>query len=174
MALPTISRMAGTIPRNFREPGARYIFGNCSQELGNDSARQLSRFFPENTPVELVDDFYHRIRANEDHLYYLISIRCGLLSFRVGELIILESYSPHRCAHQFGLDQETPAWLSRPHNLSPNQKALRKCWSYLFEKRVLGLAFPSCQNHVMPPSLASIWIGILVGPPQYNCTSQRS
>lgn len=35
---------------------------------------------------------------------FLVSLRHGLLPLRLGGLVVLEPYMPHRCAHQFGLD----------------------------------------------------------------------
>lgn len=36
---------------------------------------------------------------------------------------------PHRCAHQFGLDQDIPFRISPPSTISAGSEGLARCWS---------------------------------------------
>ncbi|KAJ4813686.1 Plant mobile domain protein family [Rhynchospora pubera] len=47
---------------------------------------------------------------------FAIATRAGFLTTRIGDRVIAEVYSPHRCAWQFGYDQDIPATIvpSRP------------------------------------------------------------
>jgi hypothetical protein len=59
---------------------------------------------------------------------FLVSIRYGFLPLRIEDIVILEPYSPHRCAHQFGFDQDLPLSISRPAHLSATLENAGKCW----------------------------------------------
>jgi hypothetical protein len=72
------------------------------------------------------------IRARPIDLEYLISIRQGFLPLRLGSYMFIEPYSPHRCAHQFGLDQDIPASLSRPISLAADLEGIGWYYTYLF------------------------------------------
>jgi hypothetical protein len=72
------------------------------------------------------------IRDRLTDLEYLISIRQGFLPFRSGDHIFIEPYSPHRCAHQFGLDQDIPAPLLRPEFLAADLEGVGWCYTHLF------------------------------------------
>ena len=45
---------------------------------------------------------------------FLVSIHYGFLPLRLGDRIVLEPNMPHRCAHQFGLDQDIPFLVPVP------------------------------------------------------------
>lgn len=44
------------------------------------------------------------LRLGSPESGFLVSLRHGLLPLRLGSMVVLEPYMPHRCAHQFGLD----------------------------------------------------------------------
>jgi hypothetical protein len=73
------------------------------------------------------------IRDRLTDLEYLISIRQGFLPLRLGDHIFIEPYSPHRCAHQFGLDQDIPAPLLRPEFLTADLEGVGWCYTHLFQ-----------------------------------------
>lgn len=60
---------------------------------------------------------------------FLVSIRHGLLPLRLGDRIILEPYMPHRCAHQFGLDQDIPAMIYSSSAISADLEGFARCWA---------------------------------------------
>jgi hypothetical protein len=72
------------------------------------------------------------IRAKPTDLEYLISIRQGFLPLRLGSYMFLEPYSPHRCAHQFSLDQDIPAPLLRPISLTADLEGIGWCYTHIF------------------------------------------
>jgi len=55
---------------------------------------------------------------------FLVSIRYGFLPLRLGDRVVLEPYMPHRCAHQFGLDQDIPLLVPVPQDLSADLDSL--------------------------------------------------
>jgi hypothetical protein len=65
-------------------------------------------------------------------LEYLISICQGFLPLRLGSYLFIEPYSPHRCAHQFSLDQDIPAPLFRPVSLTADLEGITWCYTHLF------------------------------------------
>jgi hypothetical protein len=64
------------------------------------------------------------LRGQPDVLDYFISLRHGLLPLCIGDYTFIEPYSPHRCAHQFSLDQDVPAFLLRPESLAADLEGL--------------------------------------------------
>jgi hypothetical protein len=72
------------------------------------------------------------IRARPADLEYFINIRQGFLPLRLGSYMFIEPYSPHRCAHQFGLDQDILAPLPRPVALAADLEDIRWCYTHLF------------------------------------------
>jgi hypothetical protein len=61
-----------------------------------------------------------------------VSLRHGFLPLRIGDYAFIEPHSPHRCAHQFGLDQDVPTFLLRPESLAADLEGLGWCYSHLF------------------------------------------
>lgn len=108
---------------------------------------------------------------------FLVSIRHGLLPLRLGDRIILEPYMPHRCAHQFGLDQDIPAMIYSSSAISADLEGFARCWAtflrtgtgsrFLMPKTARVATFTAfycrwfhdlvqqCQSHP-PPYLVSI------------------
>jgi hypothetical protein len=72
------------------------------------------------------------LRGQPNILDYFISLRHRFLPLHIGDYAFIEPYSPHRCAHQFGLDQDMPAFLFRPKSLAVDLEGLGWCYSYLF------------------------------------------
>jgi hypothetical protein len=66
-------------------------------------------------------------------LEYFISIRQGFLPLRFGSYIFIKPCSPHRCAHQFGLDQDIQAPLLRPTSLAADLEGIGWCYTHLFQ-----------------------------------------
>lgn len=64
-----------------------------------------------------------------DDAEYLISLRPSWLPLRQGDHMILECYQPHRCAHQFGLDQMIPVTDFPLERLSLGLECLAACWT---------------------------------------------
>jgi hypothetical protein len=72
------------------------------------------------------------IRARPTDLEYLISIRQGFLPLRLCSYLFIEPYSPHRCAHQFGLDQDIPAPHLCPISLAADLEGIGWCYTHFF------------------------------------------
>jgi hypothetical protein len=72
------------------------------------------------------------IRARPADLEYLISIHQGFLPLKQSRHVFIEPYLPHRCAHQFGLDQDVPAPLLCPASLAADLEGVGWCYTHLF------------------------------------------
>jgi hypothetical protein len=72
------------------------------------------------------------IQTRPADLEYLISIRHGFLPLRLDSYVFIEPYSPHRCAHQFGLDQNIPTHLLRLAYLATDLEGVGWCYTHLF------------------------------------------
>jgi hypothetical protein len=75
------------------------------------------------------------LRDQPDVLDYFISLRRGFLPLRIGDYAFIEPYSPHRCAHQFGLDQGVPTFFFRPESLGVDLEGLGWCLLLLLSLR---------------------------------------
>jgi hypothetical protein len=64
------------------------------------------------------------LRGQPNVLDYFISLRHGFMPLRIADYAFIEPYSPRRCAHQFGLDQDVPAFLPRPEYLAADLEGL--------------------------------------------------
>jgi hypothetical protein len=76
------------------------------------------------------------VRGQLDVLDYFISFRHRFLPLCIGDYAFIEPYSPHRCAHQFDLDQDVPAFLLRPESLAADLEGLGWCYSHLFRLEI--------------------------------------
>jgi hypothetical protein len=64
--------------------------------------------------------------------WIILSAFARFLPLRIDDHAFIEPYSPHRCAHQFGLDQDVPAFLLRLEFLAADLEGLGWCYSHLF------------------------------------------
>jgi hypothetical protein len=116
--LPLLSDLAGVQPASLTSEVARYRFFRSQDHLRFSRDRLAARGVVRAADRVVVDSRVpsfdsSSIRARPTDLEYLISIRQGFLPLRLGSYIFIEPYSSHRCAHQFGLDQNIPAPLLR-------------------------------------------------------------
>jgi len=97
---------------NKRRPFPRHM------PIENDKEVKDWRLVPGKSPSIDLSDFE-----------FLISIRQSWLPLRMGgRAMILEVYSPHRFAHQFGYDQVIPGPGLARSALYPDLKTLSLCW----------------------------------------------
>lgn len=108
--LPAMHAMAGTLPRIFDDRGARGNFYWSKDDLDKCHARAHLSVLRKYSDCHLTDS-ESVMRSCPDLYDFLIFIRHGLLPLRIGELIILEPYYPHRCGRQFGYDMHVPVLL---------------------------------------------------------------
>jgi Plant mobile domain len=116
--LPLLSDLAGVQPASLTPEAARYRFFRSRDHLRFSRDRSVARGAARAVDRMVIDSRVpssdsSSIRARPIDLEYLISIRQGFLPLRLGSYMFIEPYSPHRCAHQFGLDQDIPAPLLR-------------------------------------------------------------
>lgn len=71
------------------------------------------------------------LRLGSPEAGFLVSLRHGLLPLRLGGLVVLEPYMPHRCAHQFGLDQCIPADVPLSRDIRADLAGAVRCWETL-------------------------------------------
>jgi Plant mobile domain len=134
--LPLLAHIAGTIATSFTAVAARSIFYRCSEHLRCTRARLSTLYLGRLTDRVIRDEILLSratdIRGRLDDWEYLISIRCGFLPLRLRDFAAIEVYSPHRCAHQFHLDQVIPFMLRRPSYLAVDMVGLGWCYAFLF------------------------------------------
>jgi Plant mobile domain len=135
--LPLLADMAGAIATSFTALGARFFFHDCKKRLRTTRARLSTLYSGRLTDRVIIDEITfsrsdHGIRARLDDWEYLVSVRCGFLPLRLRDHAVIEPYSPHRCAHQFSLDQDIPLMLRRPPYLAVDMVGLGWCYSFLF------------------------------------------
>jgi hypothetical protein len=127
--LPLLSDLAGVQPASLTPEAARYRFFRSRDHLRFSRDRSVARGVARVADRMVIDSRVpssdpSSIRARPIDLEYLISIRQGFLPLRLGDYMFIEPYSPHRCAHQFGLDQDIPAPLLRPMSLAADLKGI--------------------------------------------------
>jgi Plant mobile domain len=135
--LPILADLAGIQPASMTPVDARFRFYRSREHLRFAHTR-LATHHTVRATFRLVTDSrppsrgIPGIRDRPDDLDYLISIRQGFLPLRVGSYAFVEPYSPHRCAHQFGLDQVVPAPHLLPDTLVIDLDGLGWCYAHLF------------------------------------------
>jgi hypothetical protein len=135
--LPLLSDLAGVQPASLTPKAARYRFFKSRDHLRFSRDRSAARGIARVIDRVVIDSRVpysdpSSIRARPTDLEYLISIRQGFLPLRLGSYMFIEPYSPHRCAHQFSLDQDIPAPLLRPISLAADLEGIGWCYTHLF------------------------------------------
>jgi hypothetical protein len=135
--LPLLGDLAGVQPTSLTPTDARYRFYRSHDHLRFARDRLTTRKIARTVERSVIDSWVpssdpSSIRDRLTDLEYLISIRQGFLPFRSGDHIFIEPYSPHRCAHQLGLDQDIPAPLLRPEFLAADLEGVGWCYTHLF------------------------------------------
>jgi Plant mobile domain len=153
-SLPILGDLAGTEPAFLTPEDARFRFYRSHDHLRLGRARLATHHLAGTTYRFLVDAAPSSrdstpLRGQPDILDYFISLRHRFLPLRIGDYAFIEPYSPHRCAHQFGLDQDVPTFLFRPESLGVDLEGLGWCYSHLFR-----LETGSCFQ-IVPTSRAS-------------------
>ena len=127
---PAMIGIAGQMVRSSSELNARHLIRKCGDTLSRGSARRWFRSVP-----PLLDDSFEdtsRLAEHPAKYSFLVSIRRGYLPLRIGDRLIIEPYSPHRCGHQFGFDQHVSSSLHRRHGFDEDLQSMRRCWASLF------------------------------------------
>jgi Plant mobile domain len=135
--LPLLSDLARVQPTSLTPTDARYRFYRSRDHLRFARDRLTTRRIARTVERSVIDSRVpssdpSSIRDRLTDLEYLVSIRQGFLPLRLGDHIFIEPYSPHRCAHQFGLDQDIPAPLLRPEFLAADLEGVGWCYTHLF------------------------------------------
>jgi hypothetical protein len=135
--LPILGDLAGTEPASLTPEDARFRFYRSHDHLRLARTRLATHHLAGTTCRPLVDATFRSrgsspFRDQPDVLDYFISLRYGFLPLRIGDYAFIEPYSPHRCAHQFGLDQDVPLFLLHPESLAADLEGLGWCYSHLF------------------------------------------
>jgi Plant mobile domain len=136
--LPLLGDLAGVQPASLSAKDARFRFYQSREHLRFAHTRLAIHHTISSTGRPVIDSRVRdipSIRSRPDDLEYLISIRQGFLPLRIGSYTFIEPYSPHRCAHQFGLDQDIPAPLIRPETMAVDLEGVGWCYTHLFRLR---------------------------------------
>ena len=134
--LPLMAEVAGAAPFVLDAVGARSRFFQSSLHLRSPRDRAFPGHISRMSDHVYTDEASQRRRVR-DILWgspegdFLISIRHGFLPLRLGDRIVLEPYMTHRCAHQFGLDQDIPHLVPVPQDLSADLDGLARSWAQL-------------------------------------------
>jgi hypothetical protein len=135
--LPLLSDLAGVQPASLTPEATRYRFFRSRDHLRFSRDRSVARGVARLADRMVIDSRVpssdpSSIRARPIDLEYLISIRQGFLPLRLGSYMFIEPYSPHRCAHQFSLDQDIPVPLLCPISLAADLEGIGWCYTHLF------------------------------------------
>jgi Plant mobile domain len=162
--LPLMADIASANPKDFKTVDARLYFDGINGHLKDHSDRSTQRAFTFKEDREV-----DRILLDADHdltdakryrnFEFLVSIHYGFLPLRIEDIVILEPYLPHRCAHQFGFDQDLPLSISRPVHLSATLENAGKCWLSIL--RILNVTSSSLLYLGCRASLHSIRDGTM-------------
>ena len=131
-----MAEVAGAAPFVLDAVGARLRFFQSSLHLRSPRDRAFPGHISRMSDHVYTDDASQHRQAR-DALWgsaegdFLVSIRYGFLPLRLGDRVVLEPYMPHRCAHQFGLDQDIPLLVPVPQDLSADLDGLAKSWAQL-------------------------------------------
>jgi Plant mobile domain len=136
-SLPILGDLAGIEPASLTPEDTRFRFYHSHDHLRLARARLATHHLVGTAYRSLIDAALSSrdsspLRGQPDILDYFISLRHGFLPLRIGDYAFIEPYSPHRCAHQFGLDQDVPTFLLRPESLAADLEGLGWCYSHLF------------------------------------------
>jgi hypothetical protein len=136
-SLPILGDLAGTEPTSLTPEDARFRFYRSHDHLRLGRARLAAHHLAGAAYRFLIDAapssrYSTPLRGQPDVLDYFISLHDGFLPLRISDYAFREPYSPHRCAHQFSLDQDVPTFLFRPESLGVDLEGLGWCYSYLF------------------------------------------
>jgi hypothetical protein len=137
VSLPILGDLAGTEPASLTPEDARFRFYRSHDHLRLARTRLATHHLAGTACRSLTDAAFSSrgsspFRGQPDVLDYFISLRHRFLPLRIGDYAFIEPYSPHRCAHQFGLDQDVPLFLLRPEFLAADLEGLGWCYSHLF------------------------------------------
>jgi Plant mobile domain len=132
-SLPILSDLAGTEPTSLTPEDARFRFYRNHDHLRLAHARLATHHLAGGSYRSFIDAVPSSrdsapLRGQPDVLDYFISLRHGFLPLRIGDYAFIEPYSPHRCAHQSGLDQDVLAFLFCPESLATDLEGLGWCY----------------------------------------------
>jgi Plant mobile domain len=133
--LPFMASVAAASPTAIGPTAARSYFSRSDAHFKDYLKRLISPTSPSGERY-IVDShsFFRDVLRDVKKLEYLefyISLRYGFLPLRIRELMVIEPYMPHQCAHQFGLDQDLPMVVICPKSLSVDLDGLGWCWDFL-------------------------------------------
>ena len=91
-------------------------------------------YTPRDSDLDMIDespseDYSRGLVPDSTEAEFFISIRHGFLPLRLGDRVILEPYMPHRCAHQFGLDQDVPVMIRTADSIVADLDCATRCWT---------------------------------------------
>jgi hypothetical protein len=135
--LPLLSDLTGVQPTSLTPTDAKYKFYRSHDHLRFSRDRLATRKIARTVERSVIDSRVpssnpSSLRTRPTDLEYFISIRQGFLPLRLGGYIFIEPYSPHRCTHQFDLDQDIPAPLLHPKSLAADLEGVGWYYTHLF------------------------------------------
>jgi hypothetical protein len=132
--LPTLIEIAGARAIRIPERQARALLRHSGGYLRLAYGRQYACHEEQSEDLILFDggpggDHHRGLILGSPQSGFFISLRHGLLPLRLGDRVVLEPYMPHRCAHQFGLDQSIPADVPSADDICADLEGAVRCWS---------------------------------------------
>jgi hypothetical protein len=132
--LPLLAEIAGAVSSPLPAWLARQYFRCSVRHLRPSEGRMFPSYTSRDSDLDMIDE-----SPSEDHsrglvpgsteAEFFISIRHGFLPLRLGDRVILEPYMPHRCAHQFGLDQDVPVMIRTADSIVADLDCATRCWT---------------------------------------------
>lgn len=133
--LPTLAQIAGARASRVPSWRARMYFRQGESFLRLCGGRRFACSADQVQTEDLVlsdrgseGEVRGPLRLGSSEAGFLVSLRHGLLPLRLGDLVVLEPYMPHRCAHQLGLDQCIPADITSFRGICADLVGVVRCW----------------------------------------------
>jgi hypothetical protein len=133
---PILSDLAGTESASLTPEDARFRFYHSRDHLRLAHTRLATHHLAGGAYRSLIDATPSRdsapLKGQSNVLDYFISLRHRFLPPRINDYAFIEPYSSHRCAYQFGLDHDVPAFFFHPESLAADLEGLGWFYSHLF------------------------------------------
>ncbi|KAF3330070.1 Plant mobile domain-containing protein [Carex littledalei] len=131
--LPLLAGIAGVRHTPLTPRLARDYFSRSRGFLRSPESWATFRRNSRGEDLELLDRIWSErcpegLKRGSRRLDFLVSLRHGLLPLRLGDRVILEPYMPHRCARQFGFDQDIPAMVWTGSLMAADLAGAARCW----------------------------------------------
>ena len=132
--LPLLAEIAGAVSSPLPAWLARQYFRSSIRHLRPLEGRVFPSHTPRDSDLDMIDespreDCPRGLVPGSTEAEFFVSIMHGFSPLRLGDRVILEPYMPHRCAHQFGLDQDVPVMIRTADSVVADLDGAVRCWT---------------------------------------------